>query len=80
MKDAAGEANLTVLAIVLIGVVAAVATPIINSTMQATAKQSCCSNYGGIWESGQCKTVSSTGAKTVVAVQYYWDASNKKCN
>ena len=33
MKEAAGEANLTVVAIILIAVVVAVATPLVNSLM-----------------------------------------------
>ena len=39
MKEAAGEANLTVVAIILIGVVVAVATPLINSLMSSSAKK-----------------------------------------
>ena len=34
MKEAAGEANLTVVAIILIGVIVAVVTPLINSLMK----------------------------------------------
>ena len=34
MKEAAGEANLTVVAIILIGVIVAVVTPLVNSTCQ----------------------------------------------
>ena len=54
MKEAAGEANLTVVAIILIGVIVAVATPIINSMMENTKKRSCCMNNGGYWENGTC--------------------------
>lgn len=54
MKEAAGEANLTVIAIILIGVIAAVVTPIINSTMKTTQRRTCCQNNGGIWENGGC--------------------------
>ena len=36
MKEASGEANLTVVAIILIGVIAAVVTPLIRSTMTKT--------------------------------------------
>ena len=42
MKEASGEANLTVITIILIGVIVAVATPIINSMMTNTAKRTCC--------------------------------------
>ena len=36
MKEASGEANLTVVAIILIGVIAAVVTPLIRYTMNKT--------------------------------------------
>ena len=52
MKEAAGEANLTVIAIVLIAIVAAVATPLISNMMRGTADKSCCQQYGGQWKSG----------------------------
>lgn len=54
MKEAAGEANLTVIAIILIGVIAAVVTPLINSYMTRTAERSCCTSAGGTWEDGGC--------------------------
>ncbi len=54
MKEAAGEANLTVVAIILIAVVVAVATPLINSLMKNSANRSCCTDAGGVWKSGKC--------------------------
>ena len=54
MKEAAGEANMTVITIILIGVIVAIATPIVNSMMSNTAKRSCCQNDGGTWEYGAC--------------------------
>ena len=54
MKEAAGEANLTVVAIILIGVIAAVVTPIITSMMTNTARKACCSNVGGVWSGNNC--------------------------
>lgn len=55
MKEAASEANLTVIAIVLIGVVAAIATPLISNLLKGTAEKACCSNAGGVWKQGGCK-------------------------
>ena len=55
MKEAAGEANLTVVAIILIAVVVAVATPLINSLMKTSAKKSCCTDAGGVWKGGKCQ-------------------------
>ena len=54
MKEAAGEANLTVVAIILIGVIVAVVTPLVNSLMSNTAERACCTDAGGIWTGGKC--------------------------
>ncbi len=61
MKEAAGEANLTVVAIILIAVVVAVATPLINSLMKNSARRSCCTDAGGVWISAKC--TSATGSQ-----------------
>ena len=80
MKEASGEANLTVITIILIGVIVAVATPIINSMMTNTAKRTCCTNYGStVWEKNACYELGDAGAKTKVDDSNYWDATNKKC-
>ena len=54
MKEAAGEGNLTVVAIILIGVIVAITTPIVTSMMQNTQKRACCMDAGGMWQEGQC--------------------------
>ena len=79
MKEASGEANLTVITIILIGVIVAVATPIINSMMTNTAKRTCCQNYGGVWESNKCKSVAANGSKTNINDTDYWNANDKTC-
>lgn len=56
MKEASGEANLTVVAIILIGVIVAVVTPIINSMMQNTKNRAECHNSGGTWDGDSCTT------------------------
>ena len=43
-----------VMAIILIAVIAAVVTPIINSAMESTKKKSCCMTNGGVWENNAC--------------------------
>ena len=53
MKEAAGEANLTVVAIILIAVVVAVATPLINSLMQNAKTKACRTDAGYYQENGQ---------------------------
>ena len=50
MKEASGEANLTVVAIILIGVIAAVVTPLIKTTMDKTKERTACLNSGGNWD------------------------------
>jgi len=55
MKEAAGEANLTVVAIILIGVVVAVATPLINNLMGNAGKRTCCTDAGGVFKGGSCQ-------------------------
>lgn len=73
MKEAAGEANLTVVAIILIGVVVAVVTPLVNSLMSTTACKACCTDAGGVWKNNMCNqptnssTYDSNGYKTCVA-------------
>ena len=53
MKEAAGEANLTVVAIILIAVVVAVATPLINSLMKNAKTKACRTDAGYYQENGQ---------------------------
>ena len=54
MKEAAGEANMTVITIVLIGVVAAVGLLLVPRLMNNLKKKSCCTDSAGIWENGSC--------------------------
>lgn len=55
MKQAIGEANLIVVAIILIAVVVAVAPPLINSLMKTAAYRSCCTDAGAVWKEGSCR-------------------------
>lgn len=67
MKEAAGEANMTVITIVLIAVVLGVGTIIVNNLMKNNQNSSACSGAGGVWNSGQCYPASgcsTTGGKT----------------
>ena len=73
MKEAAGEANLTVIAIVLIGIVAAVATPLITRMMETSRNKSCCAQAGGIWRGGDCRPPSG------INVQYYDSQTYTAC-
>ena len=54
MKEAAGEANMTVITIVLIAIVLGVGTVIVNSVLNRTRQSSDCSGAGGVWFGGRC--------------------------
>ena len=54
MKEAAGEANMTVITIVLIAIVLGVGTIIVTTMMRNTAKSGCCQSNGGTWHDGVC--------------------------
>lgn len=60
MKEAAGEANMTVITIILIGVIAAVAIPLVNNAMNTTKIKAECNAAGGYMEGNQCKSGDGT--------------------
>ena len=55
MKEAAGEANMTVITIILIGVIAAIAIPLVNTAMTNTSKSASCNAAGGYMSGSVCK-------------------------
>lgn len=54
MKEAAGEANMTVITIILITAIVAVATPLITSVMNTSKKKTCCLSAGGTMSGSTC--------------------------
>lgn len=54
MKEAAGEANMTVITIVLIGVVAAVGAILVPKVLDGSAKKSACAEMGGNLSGDTC--------------------------
>jgi len=54
MKEAAGEANMTVVTIILIGAIVAIATPIVNNMMKTTSSRANCMDGGGYWSGNSC--------------------------
>lgn len=58
MKEAAGEANMTVITIVLIGVVAAVGLLLVPRLMKGISQKACCTDAGGTMSGNTCKAVS----------------------
>lgn len=69
MKEAAGEANMTVITVILIGLVAAAGAILIPRLLNSTNYQSCCASAGGTWNSstGKCSVESSTTYKNCIA-------------
>ena len=56
MKEAAGEANMTVITIVLIAIVLAVGTVLVNRVLNNTTESSDCAAQGNVWYGGKCYT------------------------
>ncbi len=56
MKEAAGEANMTIVTIVLIAIVLAAGTLIVTNIMNSMKgnKQTECAEKGGAWNGSQC--------------------------
>lgn len=56
MKQAAGEANITVIAIVLIGIIAAVGALFIPRLIENMKAKQCCVDHSGYISGGLCKS------------------------
>ena len=54
MKEPAGEANMTVITIILIGVIAAIAIPLVNTAMENTSIKASCNAAGGYMSGDEC--------------------------
>lgn len=54
MKEATGEANMTVVTIILIAAIVAIATPLVKNMMDKTEDKACCMNNGGYWKDDSC--------------------------
>lgn len=54
MKEATGEANMTVVTIILIAAIVAIATPIVNDMMKNTDAKAKCMNSGGYCSGTTC--------------------------
>lgn len=58
MKEATGSANITVIAIILIGVVGAVGFMLVPRLTGNITEKGCCTKSGGEWSSGMCSSIS----------------------
>ncbi len=54
MKEATGEANMTIITVVVIGLVSVAAMFLIPNLLNSTKQKSCCTAEGGEWTGGQC--------------------------
>ena len=54
MKEATGEANMTVITIILIALVLAIGTPIITNLIAGVSSKADCNNNGSYWYGGEC--------------------------
>lgn len=79
MKEAAGEANMTVVTIVLIAIVLAVGTVIINNLMSSTAKKSACQEIGGTLTGSTCTYPNGTGGNTSCTLSKCADGKGYSC-
>lgn len=67
MKESAGEANMTVITIVLIGLVAAAGALIIPNLITSLKQKSCCTSAGGKWSNNKCV---ASGSSSYSATEY----------
>ena len=61
MKEASGEANMTVITIVLIAIVLGIGTVVVRSMMTNTQNRSCCTSLGGEVQGRYCVFNSVSG-------------------
>ena len=79
MKEAAGEANMTVITIVLIAIVLGVGTIIVTNLMSSTAKKSACSEVGGELSGNNCVVTKAGGATTTLTCTKNADTGEWSC-
>ena len=78
MKEAAGEANMTVITIVLIAIVLGIGTLVVTNLMKSSKKSSACSSAGGTWQNGRCYPANSCNKDNVCSGSALsWDSVNE---
>ena len=70
MKEAAGEANMTVITIVLIAVVLGIGTVVVRGIMNSNKRSTACQACGGVWANGGCKAIGDDGKPGNTNVSY----------
>lgn len=79
MEQPVGEANMTVVTIVLIAIVLAVGTILITRMMGSTAKKGACSELGGTLNGTTCTFTDHTGSKTTCTISKCADSDAYSC-
>ena len=80
MKEAAGEANMTVITIVLIAIVLGVGTVLVNQLLTNTAKKSACSEAGGTLTGNVCNYTKGDGTTANCEVKKCTDGKTWYCD
>jgi len=60
MRQSVGEANITVIVIVLLGIVASIGSVLIPRLAGNVIYASCCNEAGGLWKNGYCAAQTPT--------------------
>lgn len=74
MRQSAGEANITIIIIILIGLVAATGAILIPRLANRTIYISCCTEAGGKWENGYCIAITPTTCEKRENVWHEYDS------
>ena len=53
--------------VLLIGVIAAIATPLIKNIMDNVGRSSCCQSLGYVWKENKCYKTDMSGTVTIVS-------------
>ena len=63
MKEATGEANMTIITVVLIGIVSLIGIPLIRGLLNNTSDSGACQAAGCVWRDGDCYTANTGSTK-----------------
>ena len=73
MKEAAGEANMTVITIVLIAIVLGVGTMVVTNLMNSNKNSTACQACGGVWQGGTCYPIGEDGKANTAGTAIPYD-------
>lgn len=79
MKEAAGEANMTVITIVLIAIVLGIGTVVVTRMMSSTAKREACNEVGGKLSGTTCTYTASDGTEKTCTISKCQNSDAYSC-